>query len=582
MKYSLLFFILCFPVFVFSQKYDYNWLNGLVRPGLSSNFLINFNKISPQIYVVNTDLDLATTYCSISDYWGNSENLLYTNGCSLKFRENVMSDFINLDDYWCGYDTLMNNPQGIFGVPIEGTSKILLFSYSTIWPATPTVLGYNCQVKKFIYHTFDLGWNNGEGALVSKDQVLLEGCFQRAVACRHSNGRDWWILLADNLQNRFYRWLLTPNGLEGPVEQEIENPTIGNDVQWGIINPAWTEFSANGSKLLINQTERVTVVYDFDRCTGLLSNLVSLPRNSLYNFSAVFSPNGNYLYTVDDGGKILLQYDLLSPDIIGSKDTVAVWDGFTYATIKTTIFTYMQHGPDGKIYIWAGDTRYMHVIEFPNRRGEACQVRQRAINLPAEVFAANLYYPNYRLGPIDGSACDSLGIDNHPMAVFRYAVEDTLSPYSVTFTDASSYEPTAWHWQFGDGAVSQDTNPVHTYPGPGTYHVCMVVSNVYSADTLCRDVIVGTVDVHDLPVLPLVAVRPNPFSDYLQVSLPAQIPGISPWFGLYDLYGRPVYSGFLREFDSMIPVSRLRPGMYRWHIWWGSKLEQSGKVMKVE
>jgi hypothetical protein len=181
----------------------------------------------------------------------------------------------------------------------------------------------------------------------------------------------------------------------------------------------------------------------------------------------------------------------------------------------------MQHGPDGKIYIWAGDTRYMHVIEFPNRRGEACQVRQRAINLPAEVFAANLYYPNYRLGPIDGSACDSLGIDNHPMAVFRYAVEDTLSPYSVTFTDASSYEPTAWHWQFGDGAVSQDTNPVHTYPAPGTYQVCMVVSNVYLADTLCRDVRVGTVDVHDLPVLPLVTVRPNPFSDYLQVSLPA-------------------------------------------------------------
>jgi PKD repeat protein len=108
-----------------------------------------------------------------------------------------------------------------------------------------------------------------------------------------------------------------------------------------------------------------------------------------------------------------------------------------------------------------------------------------------------------------------------PEAVFRYAVEDTLSPYSVTFTDASSYEPTAWHWQFGDGAVSQDTNPVHTYPAPGTYQVCMVVSNVYLADTLCRDVRVGTVDVHDLPVLPLVTVRPNPFSDYLQVSLPA-------------------------------------------------------------
>ena len=243
----------------------------------------------------------------------------------------------------------------------------------------------------------------------------------------------------------------------------------------------------------------------------------------------------------------------------------------------------MQHGPDGKIYIWAGDTRYMHVIEFPNRRGEACQVRQRAINLPAEVFAANLYYPNYRLGPIDGSACDSLGIDNHPMAVFRYAVEDTLSPYSVTFTDASSYEPTAWHWQFGDGAVSQDTNPVHTYAGPGTYQVCMVVSNVYSADTLCRDVTVGMVSgVSNLPAIPQARVSPNPFTDILHVQFPARVNGVQPRFGLVDLFGREVFCATLRDFDNILQLGALPIGMYVWQVAWAGKITQTGKVAKAK
>jgi PKD repeat protein len=51
------------------------------------------------------------------------------------------------------------------------------------------------------------------------------------------------------------------------------------------------------------------------------------------------------------------------------------------------------------------------------------------------------------------------------------------APLTVTFTDASSGEPTSWSWDFGDGATSTAQNPAHAYSEPGEYSVTLTVSN---------------------------------------------------------------------------------------------------------
>jgi len=417
--------------------------------------------------------------------------------------------------------------------------------------------------------------NQGAGKVVEKNHTLLEGCFQIATANRHANGRDWWILLADNQQPRFYRWLLTPTGLEGPWMQDLANPTI--DDLWFC---GWSEFSQDGQRYIINACRTGVAVYDFDRCTGLLSGPTFLERSTIWNWSATYSPDSRFLYTVDNSIQTLLQYDLNASDIPASKTIVAEWDGFIDPTSSITGFGFMQQGPDGKLYIWAGDSYFIHVVDFPNRKGLACQVRQRAIELPAEVFAANLYYPRYRLGPVDGSTCDTLGIDNRPEALFRHELEDTLSPLQVTFTDLSYYQPTAWQWDFGDGTFSQDTSPVHIFSEPGIYNVCLQASNLYSADTFCKQVTVGTIGIENLPAVPSARVSPNPFYADLTVRLPALV-GVAPRFVLYDLYGREVWSGYLREFDTTIPLERLPGGMYVWQVYWRGGLVQKGKVVKM-
>jgi uncharacterized membrane protein len=100
--------------------------------------------------------------------------------------------------------------------------------------------------------------------------------------------------------------------------------------------------------------------------------------------------------------------------------------------------------------------------------------------------------PNYRLGPLDGSSCDTLGLDNHPIAKYRYEA-DTIDHQRIRFTDLSYFRPEVWSWDFGDGSpkISQ-RSPYHTYAQNGSYKVCLTVSNENSSNTSCRNITIGT------------------------------------------------------------------------------------------
>ena len=64
-----------------------------------------------------------------------------------------------------------------------------------------------------------------------------------------------------------------------------------------------------------------------------------------------------------------------------------------------------------------------------------------------------------------------------PVADFNATPRSGVIPLTVTFTDATTNEPTAWSWVFGDGGTSQEQNPVHVYTVAGTYTVNLTASN---------------------------------------------------------------------------------------------------------
>jgi WD40 repeat protein len=564
---------------IYAQKHDYQWLQGkyYVSPD-NSNFIINFNTIPPEVKIPNYQYNFSATMLPMSDENGNL--LFYTNGCTIKNSnkqnlENLgTNQYLLPDNYFCKEADIhsLSNVQSLFALPLYAKDSFIVFSCSDNVTVNPAP----CQVPFFSYHIVDMKYNQGQGRLVEKNHSLKEGCYQTACANKHANGRDWWILLADNQQNLFYRWLLTPQGLEGPWTQQINNPTVDDNWFCG-----WSTFSPDGNHYAINACRTGVLLYNFDRCTGLLAENALIERVSdNWNWGVEFSPDGRFLYTVSENNTMLLQYDLNANDIENSKETVSVYTG-PVNTLNIPVFGLLQHAPDGKLYIWAGDTRYMHVIHFPNRKGLDCAVQQLAVTLPTAVHGANLYYPHYRLGPMDDTVCDTLGIDNLPQALFRYDIEDTLNIKQTTFTDLTSYAPTFWKWTFGDGNSSQEQNPVHTYAATGNYSVCLIAGNAHASDTFCRQINVGTIGVEQLPAIPKVKVSPNPFSSTLRIELPAQV-GSTPHFVLYDLFGREMYATDLQDFITDIPLAQVPAGVYAWRMYLRGAAVQSGKVVKME
>lgn len=567
-----------------AQKHDYVWRHGTHYPPKKDYvFTIDFKQFPPVIQPTQSTVYFSISGINIADREGDTA--FFSDGCSL-FSTNgsVMPDGEVLNpgevfDLYCdpiyGYYPIR---QGMFALSLQ-PNVYHVFHQKAITKGLPNY----CWYPELLYSTVDMTQNGGLGKVTKSNVELFKGCPQVLAANKHANGRDWWLLLGSNEADVFFRFLLTPDTILGPWQQGIEHPGRDSFAYSG----GWSEFSPDGQRFVNSHYRKGMAVYDFDRCTGLLSNMRFVPMASIGSvlvYGAYFSPNGQFLYSTTAGPDKMEQFDLAAADLAASRTTLAEWDGERDDYNQPIIFGNMQHGPDGKLYVWSG-THHLHVIDNPNRKGASCGFRKKAIQLPLPAVAANFYYPHYRLGPLDNSSCDTLGLNNLPHAEYRYDLSDSTQALALQFTDVSWYEPTVWHWDFGDPAsgssnTSTEQNPVHTFSKSGTYNVCLIVSNAYAADTICKEVKVGISSAYTLPALPQAQVLPNPVTDALTVRLPALLPGHPLRFALSDAYGRTVREAGISDFETTVDVAALPAGMYFWRVSTRGEVLQAGKVVK--
>jgi PKD repeat protein len=86
---------------------------------------------------------------------------------------------------------------------------------------------------------------------------------------------------------------------------------------------------------------------------------------------------------------------------------------------------------------------------------------------------------------IDAASMPSGGGPAAPTAAFTGTPTSGQAPLAVTFTDASTGNPSAWLWTFGDGATSTLQNPAHTYAA-GSFSVSLKVTSAGGSNTLVR------------------------------------------------------------------------------------------------
>lgn len=95
---------------------------------------------------------------------------------------------------------------------------------------------------------------------------------------------------------------------------------------------------------------------------------------------------------------------------------------------------------------------------------------------PDGLYFTDLYRDTQYTSPIDGGA-HVFRVRFVASADFSSDITKGPAPLVVHFSDTStSPSPTAWHWTFGDGDVSDDRNPTHTYLYEGIYDVGLTVT----------------------------------------------------------------------------------------------------------
>ncbi|MBP6401936.1 MAG: T9SS type A sorting domain-containing protein [Saprospiraceae bacterium] len=398
----IILFLTCCKLNAQVISYDYSWPFGQGSGIGTKSCNLNFASGSPVVDTVDRIMALYATVGSISDQ--NGAIKFSSNGC---FVLNSADDTLQN-----GSGLNPNNCTNLFcqsGLPSNDANLILPDPGNAqrffLFHAPCSQVNVN-QLEFLYYSIIDMTLDSGRGAVVNKNTLInpqyIIGEFMTAT--KHGNGRDWWIICHGMNSDLFYEYLLTPAGVQGPFNQHCG---------WVFDNPGWgnVRFSHDGSKLICGSQYAKIRLFDFDRCTGLISANVQFSKPYPNDFCFIStSQDSHFLYSVDL--EHIIQYDLTAPNIDSTAIIVATYDGFIATdSLHHTYFSAPQLAVDGKIYFPAyGGTNYMHIIDQPEQQGLACNVIQHAIELPCALgFPPN--FPNYRLGALTGSTCDSLVID---------------------------------------------------------------------------------------------------------------------------------------------------------------------------
>jgi hypothetical protein len=269
--------------------------------------------------------------------------------------------------------------------------------------------------QKLFATVIDMEGDNGLGEVLAPSDSLLDVKISILQACKHGNGRDWWIIAPIVDRPKFYTFLLSPKGIEGPFVQDFPIPYGGfSDTVFPYLAVA---LSPDGERLVRMHESNQMAYYGFDRCTGQFEhkgNMV-LAQSGPAFFYAVFSPDSRMLYA---SGSDMYQIDMeawpRSPVLLRPNNLSAFPD--------TTRTSQMLLGADGKIYVSPiYSPNNAGIIHRPNFPGLAADFSAREFQVGKVPYGFPTF-PNYRLGVWEDSPCDTLAFKGPRSPLFTSTI----------------------------------------------------------------------------------------------------------------------------------------------------------------
>ncbi len=568
-KYLGVFLLLLFPLLSLAQKEDRVWVFG-------HNAGIDFNDTANPVNFV-TECKNYKTSSSIADLSGN---LLFYLSCDLAQNKCSIKDKNNLN-----IDGL-ENINGIGGT--GACSAIISFSDSVFYIFYVGRRPLTCSLNfcPGLFHSkIKLDANGNLVALFSDSLLTNEFAYEKFEVVKHANGTDWWLVMpalntiSGFCTNRKHVFLLQSASVQLIVSQDIGKVTCSPQKDGDMT------FSPDGSKLIESYyRDSLVQLYNFDRCTGLLSN----PRtvdNAGSPYFLTFSPNGKLAYVskgkggISTDNNLIYQYSLDSVDIPSTRTTI--WED----TTEKLNAGFLKLAPDNKIYFSCAYgnsglspqispySQNLGVIHAPNEIGTASDFRPFSYYLGDSALATfglpNM--PNYNLGPLPIYQA-SAGVDT-----FYCQGDSTIKALPI---GGDSLPHITYLWQPAPGIDSLNVRTQLVKPNQSRWYYVTITDTSYTGpscnsrlDSVYVEVklCTGITEKHAIQA----KLYPNPTNGLFTIEVPTSATGYN--FRLFNLLGQQMMEAKLKQEKTELQLN-YPTGIYLYQITHNGQV-QNGKLV---
>ncbi len=189
-------------------------------------------------------------------------------------------------------------------------------------------------IRGLSFFEINMQANGGLGSVVDYQQSIVPTATEGLTACRHANGKDYWLAFYHPEKNSYQIYRIDGSGLT--LEHSFERP----DIPGARGNAAPLRFSPDGQHFYAPG-----ILFQFDPASGMLSN----PQDVLYphSYGASFSPNSEYLYLYGPGDfttQSILRFAVKEPNVTATEEALFQFSG------NFVLPGQMQVAPDGNIY----------------------------------------------------------------------------------------------------------------------------------------------------------------------------------------------------------------------------------------
>jgi PKD repeat protein len=372
------------------------------------------------------------------------------------------------------------------------------------------------------------------------------------------------------------------------------------------------QFSQNGTyTYYISVQDSITNCFDSIAGTLTINNIAvncdaSFSHYDTLNNQTYFYPNNydanlEYYWDFGDGNSSNNPYPYHTYSSPGTYTAcLTVWDNAGSSNCADTVcetitvtavnncdanFTYLDT-VSGQTYFFPNnyDQNHSYYWDFGDGNTSNNPYPSHTYSSPGTYTACLSVWEPMSGGQCADTVCQTVVVTNSNISCDAnfYLFQDSTNASIYYIWDLSAGNNLSYSWNFGDGTVSNQQYPTHTYNSPGIYNICLTITdgNGNCTDQYCQSIQVlnkavgttinvvpfgQTAGLEDENIISDVKLFPNPTSISINITLRGSI-GNDYNYQILDVMGNQIDLGELNSNQNVaskeINVEQLQQGVY--------------------